>query len=589
MKKFLGIFAAFVMCLLMACGNAGDLSMGAGDEKVENTEETEGGIGESFSEGTDAAEEPIELTVYSQLSSYRGEQQGWFAKVMLEKFNVKLVIAYDTSDDFEDGVKKGFLGDIIVFGSTGQSYQEAIENGLLLDWEENNLLAEHGAYILEHMPKALEHNRNLTPEENKIFGFGHSVATGSDDFEEVFLTWDIRWDLYKQLGYPEVKDLDGLTSVFKDMKEICPTDEQGNETYAMSLWPEWDSNMVLWVKSMAGAYYGYDEFHLGLYDSDTGTFYGALEEDGPYLEMLKYFNTLYREGLLDPASRTQTYEEAQKKTQNSGTFFSVFNYAGSLSYNTEEHIAENKYMASLVPEEATPAAYGMNVYGGNRVWTIGANSEHKELCMEIINWLCTPEGMLTYVYGPKGVIWDYDAEGNTYFTELGKNCYEDRTTILPEECGGGYYNDGCPQINNLTWNLNTENPDSNGETYNALNWKSNVPVASCDTEQDWRDYTGALTTLEYMKTKNCVVVPETAYEASEKSEGLQKAWENVANCIVTESWNAIYAESDEEFEQIVAKMIADAEACGYEQCMTWCEQEAMRRYALEEAVREKWN
>ena len=581
MKKFLGIFMTLGMCVLMACGSAEEDTMNSigSDTACENTaSDNEPDIA--------PANEPVELVVYSQLSGYRGEQKGWFAQVMMERFNVKFTIAYDTSEDFQDGVEKGYLGDIIVFGNTGECYEEAIKNGLLLDWEKNGLLAEHGAYILENMSKALEHNRSLAPNENKIYGLGHGVATSNDNFEDVFLTWDIRWDLYKQLGYPAVNDLTDLTSVLKDMKELCPTDEQGNENYALSLWSDWDSNMVMYVKSMAGAYYGYDEFHLGLYDSDTGTFYDALEENGPYLEMLKYFNILYREGLLDPDSKTQTYEDVCAKTQNGGILFSIFNYAGSLSYNTENHLVQNKYMASLLPAEATPVTYGMSVYGGNRVWTIGANSEHKELCMEIINWLCTPEGMLTFVYGPKGVIWDYDAEGNTYFTELGKNCYEDRTTILPDEYGGGYYNDGCPQINNLTWNLNAENPDSNRETYNAINWKSNVPAASCETEQDWRDYTGTLTSLEYMKTKECVVVPATTYEAPEKSVGLQKAWEQVANCIVSESWNAIYAESDEEFEQVVSKMIAGAKACGYDRCAEWCEQEATRRFALEEAVRE---
>ena len=51
----------------------------------------------------------------------------------------------------------------------------------------------------------------------------------------------------------------------------------------MSLWPDWDGNMVMYVKSMATACYGYDEFNLVLYDCDTGNFYGALDENGPYI------------------------------------------------------------------------------------------------------------------------------------------------------------------------------------------------------------------------------------------------------------------------------------------------------------------
>ena len=55
----------------------------------------------------------------------------------------------------------------------------------------------------------------------------------------------------------------------------------------------------MYVKAFATAYYGYDELN-GLYDPETGDYYGALDEDGPYLESLRFFNALYRHDLLDP-------------------------------------------------------------------------------------------------------------------------------------------------------------------------------------------------------------------------------------------------------------------------------------------------
>ncbi len=558
MKKILLIFTLFLSLLLTACGN----------EKVSKNEE-----------------QPIELIVYSQLSSFMGEQEGWFADVLLDKFNVKLIITPDYEAVFEDIMGDKRAADIMVFGSTGEHYKQAVEEGKLLDWEADDLLAEHGAYILGNMPYALEYNRGLTPEAGKIFGFGNSVATSVQDFEDCFYTWDIRWDLYKELGYPKVNNLEDLVTLFEDMKEICPVDENGNEVYAMSIWSDWDESMAMYVKSMASAYYGYDEFHLGLYDTETGSFYGALDENGPYLEMLSFFNTLYRKGLLDPESRTQTYDDMITKMQSGGVLFSIFNYAGNLTYNTEGHIAQGKYMASLLPEEASPIVYGLSVFGGNRVWTISADSIYPELCMEILNWLCTPEGRMVSEYGPQGITWDYDEEGNTYFTELGKACYMDGTTIMTGKYAGQRFWDGTPQINNITWSSNAANPDSNGETYNAHNWKSNIPEACCDMEQDWRNYTGALTVNEYIRSKSYVVAPATYYTESEKSDELEAAWELAADCIIAGSWEAIYAKSDSEFEDIVDNMIEEAVACGYEECIKWCENEAEVRYGLEEEIR----
>ena len=189
-------------------------------------------------------------------------------------------------------------------------------------------------------------------------------------------------------------------------------------------------------------------------------------------------------------------------------------------------------------------------------------------------------------YGPQGIIWDYDENGNTYFTEFGKHCYlEDGSTMMTGDYAGYSYRDGFPQINNTTWSMNAENPDSNGETYNQYYWKSNVPEAVCEMEQDWRNFTGVLTVDDYFKARQYVVVPATAYEASKKTKELELMWNGVADCIVKGSWDAIYAESEEGFEAVVSEMCAQANAYGYKKCVEWCEKEAAIRYKLEEAAR----
>ena len=136
-------------------------------------------------------------------------------------------------------------------------------------------------------------------------------------------TWDLRWDLYKELGYPEIKTLDDMVDVLGQMKEICPTDDNGKTTYGVSLFNDWDGNLVMFVKSTATAYYGYDEFGFGLYDPEEQVFHPALEENGPYLTCLKFYNNLYQKGLLDPDSQTQGYDGMQEDYQNGGAFLSV--------------------------------------------------------------------------------------------------------------------------------------------------------------------------------------------------------------------------------------------------------------------------
>ncbi len=534
--------------------------------------------------------ETITLTVFSELANVSGEQVGWSAKILKEKFNVVVNIIPSGEGVLETRMESGDLGDIVVWGGE-DNYAKAVKAGLLYDWNYDDLVKEYGPYIYKNMPKALEKNQLLTKQitdgkSDKLYGFGHNVATTSADTETFLYTWDIRWDLYKEIGYPEVNKLTDLIPVFKKMKEVFPTDDNGNETYAVSLWPDWDGDMVMYVKALATAYYGYDELGLGVYDPNTGEYHDALEKDGPYLECLKFFNDLHQNNLLDPNSMTQTYEGMAEKLEASGVFWSIFNYSGSLGYNGKETVAKNRYMTSLVPTEASPILYGMSTQGGNRIWSIGANTEHPELCMEIINWLSTPEGTMIYNYGPKDLCWYYDEEGYTHLTEFGATAKLDGSTLMTGDYEGtGSFKDGCLQINNTTWSINAKNPDSKGETYNFESWASTQSQVANEIEQDWRDYFGVKTVQEYMDKQKSVVAPATSFALDSKSDELKTVWETVTDTIVTYSWKAIYANSDDEFNKYVDEMIKLAEGYGYDDCVKWSVEQANRRHELEEAVK----
>ncbi|MCM1523065.1 MAG: hypothetical protein NC120_01295 [Ruminococcus sp.] len=604
-RMLAGVISLAMMGSLAACGattpdvssgsdtpEAGDLQAavtdGGGDAGDTGGASDNGGGGAALSDlyGDDT----INLTVYSQLANYSGQLTGWFAEVMKREFNCTMTIIPDSTGMFDTRMESGNLGDLVIFGSNGSDYQRAAKEGMLFDWNEDDILTEYGPYVKENMPYTIANNMRFNESigaGNKLFGFGHNVASSTEDHEAFFYTMDIRWDLYKELGYPEINNLDDLFNVFVNMKELQPKDENGNEAYAMSLWPDWDGNMAMYVKAFATCYWGYDEMGFGLYDVENGTYHDALEPDGPYLKALKFFNKCYQAGLIDPNSMTQTYNEMSEKVQAGGVFFSIFDYAGSQLYNGEPHLEAGKGMYPIIPADATPLCYGMNVLGGNRLWTIGANTEYPELCMAIINYLSTPEGYMTYWWGPKDVCWYYDDEGNTCFTELGELAYKDRkNTMMPEEWGGGSFNDGTFQANNTTWSKDASNPDSNGETYNCENWRSRRVDTPYEILQDWRDYTGYFIPQEYMDSVNYKVALGTSYSESDRSDELKIIWEQVAKCITTYSWRAIYAESDEAYEQVVAEMTAQCQ--GYDpngECLAWCENEASIRCALEDEIR----
>lgn len=531
----------------------------------------------------------IKLDVYSQLANFSGAQTGWSADILRDKLGIELNIIPDGDSVFETRMESGNLGDLVVWGADNDKYPLAVKNNLLFNWEEDDLLDTEGEYIKKNMPDALKKNKELTKTitngaSDALYGFGANVALSSKDHESFFYTWDIRWDLYKQLGYPKVKNLDDYRKLLNDMQKINSKDDAGNKVYAVSLWPDWDDAMVMYVKAFATAYYGYDELALGLYDPKTGTYYDALQDDGPYLEILQWFNKLYQDGLIDPDSMSQTYDQMIEKVQNGGTLFSIFNYSGSLGYNTKEHTSAGKLMYSMKPEDASPIVYGMNTQGGDRIWSIGAKTEYPELCMAILNWLSTPEGRMTAEYGPKDVCWYYDENGKTQFTDLGRAAKTDISTQMSDGYSGTF-DDGSFKMNNTTWAIDSLNPDSNGETFNYRKWESFATDANSDIEQDWRDKTGAATADEYMGSRPYKLSLGTTYSESTKSDELTVLWTQVAECIKTNSWKAIYAKTDAEYDQIVADMISQAKDYGYDECIAFQENEASLRKAAENEVK----
>ena len=94
--------------------------------------------------------------------------------------------------------------------------------------------------------------------ENAEKNYGSLVPTG----------YVVRWDLYKQIGCPEINNDDDYIEALKAMKEIYPKTEDGLETYAMSAYNNSDLH-TYFFKGCLGE--GYVNLEDGLYVQDAKT------------------------------------------------------------------------------------------------------------------------------------------------------------------------------------------------------------------------------------------------------------------------------------------------------------------------------
>lgn len=569
-KKFISFFLISSMAISLISGLSG-------------CGESDGGS----SVRREKEKEIITLNVFNEQGSYHGVQEGWMADILKKKFNVKLNITPFFSEEYEKRLKEKDLGDILLFQENSSIYGEVLNKGLLYDWNHDDLLAKHGSYLKDNLENALKKNRKMTAEitdgsSDKLYGISCYMGTSAKDHQPFFYTWDLRWDLYRQLGYPKIDDLEDYEKLLKDMVKACPKDDSGNKSYASVLWSDWDESMIFYVKAMVSAYYGFDELGMGLYDSKTGTWHGALDKDGPYLEMLKFYHRLYQDGLLDPDSREQGYEEAIKKIGDGGAMSSIFNYAGSMAYNEPKHVKEGKMMQAMKPGQASPIVYGLNMGGHGSILCVGAASKYPEKCMELVNWMATPEGCLTMNYGPKELCWKYNDQKKTELTELGKKCRKDVRT----ELGNGYqgsFVEGVPQIAPL-WHDDASNPETDGESYNYERWESSISKPKTKVEKDWQEKTGFRSVEDYLEKGEHTVSPGTDFGLGEKPRQLKKLWERVGKVMAEQSWDAIYAKSDAEYDRIVSEMIEKCMKIGYKDCAKWSKKEAVKRRVLEDAL-----
>jgi multiple sugar transport system substrate-binding protein/putative aldouronate transport system substrate-binding protein len=596
MKKLVALIMVCIIAFSMAaCGGkkdggnstaSNDVTQGAVTEAASSDEAAPSGTEQASASSKDIPadvipKETVTLTVYDQLANYSGEQIGWFAKVMLDKFNVKLNIIPESDGTFETRMESGNLGDIVIWGDNAGDYKQAVEKGMLFNFEDEDLVKNYGPYITENCATALEADRKING--GSIYGIGNAVASSRDTISDFQYTWDIRWDLYEQIGKPEVKNLDDMFNVLVSLQAACPTDDNGNPTYAVSMFSDWDGDTVNFPADLVKAYYGLESSGFGFYNAETQEYYDLFNEKAKYIEALKFYNKLFQKGLADPDSQTQGWNGFCEDMVNGTALWNTINWMASGQYNTDAHLSAGKGMFSLVPKDAKPLNWGQMPEGSNRPWSIGANTEYPELCMAIINWLFTPEGVLTSTYGPKDVCWNYGDDGKTHFTDLGLACSKDGETQMSDGYTGTF-KDGMFYMNNLTWSLESINPETS-EPYQQSRWASSQTEAKSDIEQKWRDWSGYKNAFEYITSGNYTVIPGVSYALDQKSDELSVVWNQVAECIRTNSWKAMYAASDDEFNTIIEQMQTDAKAYGYDQCIEWWMTQVEKRKAAENAVK----
>ena len=536
-----------------------------------------GDSGSSTSSGSDTGsskyEDFITVDVFDGQANYQGTQSGWFAQLVKEKFNMELnIIAPNVAGGgdtlFQTRSAAGDLGDLILTNADGGRLQNLVTAGLVMDM--TDLLAD--AENVHRYDTAIESTNSLV-EEDGIYAIGKLQAGAPAErtwytLEPTFGPY-VRWDAYKAAGYPEIKDLDGLLDVLKQMQEAVPTSDSGKPTYALSFFKDWDGNMMNNAKQPT-CYYGYDELGFVLAKADGSDYQDITDSDSIYMDVLEFFYKANQMGLVDPESTTQNYDTMYSKYQDGQILFSFWPWLGQAAYNTTEHKAEGKGFMLADIDNMQIFSYGCIPNGNAKnCIMIGSKAEDPQRLADFIDWLYSPEGIMASASqtgstaGPEGLTWEMQ-DGQPVLTEFGQEALNGNDPTVPDEWGGGSWSDGVSQLNYTAVNKKDINPD-NGFTYDYTLWDSVLSQNNSALDLDWQEHMGAQTTMEYLENNNKIIVaPGSGFAAPEEDSQITTLRGQCRTTIVDTSWQMIFASNDEEFQSLQKQMQDTLEGLDYQ-------------------------
>lgn len=544
MKKKLGLALAAALAIGLVLAGCGKKESSAVDTKDDG--------------------EMMTVTVYDDLANYQGTQGGWFGKLVKDKFNMKLNIiapnvAGGGSTLFDTRSAAGNLGDLIITGSGSGRAKRLIKSGLIVDMTP---YAKNMKYITKYKAATEELNK-IADQKSGIWGVPSGVSTASptepsEGNDPTFGPY-IRWDLYKQVGYPKLKTLSDLLPVLKEMQDKARQQTGDKKIYAMSLFKDWDGNMMNNAKQPT-TFYGYDEMGFVLAKADGSDYQSITQSNGEYEKALQFFNKANQMGLVDPESSTQNYDTMYAKYQQGKVLFSFWPWLGQAAYNTDKNKEAGRGFEIAPVQDMKIFSYGATPNGGSTFIAVGSKAKNKARLVKFINWLYSPEGVYASSAqtngsaGIKGLTWKL-VNGKPTLTDFGNKVFFGGGANVPKNYGGGAYKDGVAALNYPTESVQDIDPNT-GYAYNANIWPSTLAKNTTPLDKDWSAHMGgAKTTMDYLKKNNKILVaPGASYVQPDEESQVSTLRGQIKTQIVNSSWKMVYAKSDSEFNSLFKQM-----------------------------------
>ena len=300
----------------------------------------------------------------------------------------------------------GDLPDIIHFFSSPDVAKNMTASGALQPLD--SLLDQYGQNLRTNIPTALKWSK-------EIFGGGTTyiipTRTWIAELDRPnrngwYGGYYTRWDVYKAIGAPEMKNEDDYLDVLKKMMEYQPTNKDGKKVYGLTLWTDWG----LWPFNQTyGRTYGYEILQSlsAMLNRETKEVQSQfLDPNGIFWQAMKFYNKAWIKGVLDPEGFVIKTDQVADKIKTGEVLATPANWwAPSKELLGEDAINVMLPGAFPVFADVFPSETLLGLQASHSLG-ISAKSAHADKAMQVIDWLNSQEGQRAERTGIKGVDWD---------------------------------------------------------------------------------------------------------------------------------------------------------------------------------------
>src|SRR5690554_4690867 len=242
------------------------ISFAAGCNKDNNEDSTTtgkpGGTTTTEAEDPDAAMEKVKISVGLKNLPPSEDDKYWpcdFALKVMEDMNIELEFTSYDEDTMSIALASGDLDDIMM------AYKSDFDSVLTAGYAEplDGYLDQYGSRIKQYEPRNNFLKEYCSDDTGQLYFLTPQTGILGDKIpdEEIYVGQDfvyghvVRWDLYKEAGYPEIMTDDDFYNFLKETVERHPTTENGDKMYAMAI--DNEINIWGWMTRSQSSWFGY--------------------------------------------------------------------------------------------------------------------------------------------------------------------------------------------------------------------------------------------------------------------------------------------------------------------------------------------